>query len=60
MYLQRVEKYTLSQFDYKRCYGSNIRSKPWDEDYNCMIMYKNSNFQVQLVRNKKQNHSLVH
>ena len=25
MYLQRVQKYTLCQFDDKRCYGSNIK-----------------------------------
>ena len=34
MYLQRVQKYTLSQFDDKRCYQKNIESKPWK--WNCM------------------------
>ena len=31
-----------------------------DEDYKCMIMCKNSNFQVQLIRNKNKTHRHVH
>ena len=30
MYLQRVKKSTLSQFDDKRCYINNIESIPWN------------------------------
>ena len=30
MYHQRVQKYTLSPFDDKRCYRSNIESEPWN------------------------------
>ena len=30
MYLQRVRKSTLSQFDDKRCYINNIKSIPWN------------------------------
>ena len=30
MYLQRVKKSTLSPFDDKRCYESNIKKKPWE------------------------------
>ena len=33
MYLQRVKKSTLSQFDDKRCYINNIESKPWNYYY---------------------------
>ena len=30
MYLQRVRKSTLSQFDDKRCYINETESKPWN------------------------------
>ena len=30
MYLQRVKKPTLSQFDDKRCYEKFNKNKPWD------------------------------
>ena len=30
MYLQRVKKSTLSQFDAKQCYINETESKPWD------------------------------
>ena len=33
MYLQLVQKSTLSPFDDKRCYKNNIGSKPWNEYY---------------------------
>ena len=30
MYLQKLQKSTLSIFDDKRCYINNIESKPWN------------------------------
>ena len=30
MCLREVENSTLSSFDDKRCYESNIKSKPWE------------------------------
>ena len=30
MYLQRVKKSTLSQFDDKRCYIKETENKPWN------------------------------
>ena len=30
MYLQQVKQSIPSQFDDKRCYESNIKSKPWE------------------------------
>ena len=33
MYLQLVQKSTLSQNDDKRCYESNTKEKPWSYYY---------------------------
>ena len=40
MYLQRVQKSTLSQFDDKRCYESNIESKQWNYYYYLVVKVK--------------------
>ena len=30
MNIQRIKKFTLTQFDDKRCYKNYNKSKPWD------------------------------
>ena len=43
-YLQRVKKFTLSQFDGKRCYINETESKPWNK-YTWMVVKVNEKFE---------------
>ena len=50
MYLQRVQKSTLSQFDDKRCYESIIESEPWKRKSSFCIVTRFCPLTFHLIR----------